>query len=155
MHHPLSGTALTVWALAVAAFDWRQRRVPNPALILVVVPALLALVVYRKGLLEIEVWESLAGFAFGTVILLPGYIAKQLGAGDVKLAAVMGLLLGIRNLLPALLVAGLTIGLMAVAAKIKFRKSENQSYRLPGAVALVVGFEWSLWHKVVMGATGQ
>jgi len=143
-------SVLTAWALVVAIFDWRRRRVPNPALILVAVPAVLALVFYRKGLLGAGVVESLVGFAFGAVILLPGYLSKQIGAGDVKLAALLGLLLGIKSALLAMLAAGIVIGLMAVIAKVRFRKDKNPGYRLPGAVALVAGFEWSLWYGMAM-----
>ncbi|MDB5986990.1 MAG: Peptidase prepilin type [Nevskia sp.] len=132
-------SVLTAWALVVAAFDWRRRRVPNPASILVAIPAVVAPIF---GLLGADVKDGLAGFAFGAVILLPGYFGRRVGAGDVKLTVVLGLLLSIRSML----VAG--------AAKISSRQKRDPHYRLPGAVALIVGFLWSLWYGRVMGALG-
>ncbi len=127
------------WALAVAVYDVTQRRVPNVLLILLAVPALLALVVNQHGLLGAGVWESLSGLGLGAAPLLAGYLSRQVGAGDVKLSALQGFVLGIGGVGKALLVSGMALGVMTVWAL--FRKKEQTArLRLPAAVALVVGF---------------
>ena len=128
-----------MWALAVAGYDVTQRRVPNVLLILLAVPALLALVINHHGLLGAGIWESLAGLVIGAAPLLAGYLIRQVGAGDVKLSGLQGFILGIGGVGKALLISGIVLGVMSAFAL--FRKKEQTPHlRLPAALALVVGF---------------
>ena len=135
---------LAIWALAVAVFDVRQRRVPNFLLILVAVPTCLMLVFDRSGPLHVGAGSAALGFAAALLLLLPGYLIGSVGAGDVKLGAVLGLLLGWSAVLWALLCAALVLGAMALAVKLRWPHLAK-TYRLPGAVALAVGFEIATW----------
>lgn len=130
---------LAVWGLAVAVYDVRQRRVPNILLILLGVPALLALVVNRQGLLGAGIWESLGGLALGAAPLLAGYLIRQVGAGDVKLSGLQGFILGAAGACEALLISGVVLGLMSLFA-MRQRNRGTPDIRLPAALALVVGF---------------
>ena len=128
-----------VWALAVAVYDVRQRRVPNFLLILLAVPAILAAIFNHRGLLGAGIWESLAGLVVGAAPLLAGYVIRQVGAGDVKLSGLQGFVLGTGSVGKALLISGIVLGLMSLL--VWLRKNEQTPHlRLPAALALVVGF---------------
>ncbi|SEQ57021.1 prepilin peptidase CpaA [Solimonas aquatica] len=103
-----------LWAALIAIYDWRRQRIANAALIVMLVPALLALFWNGKGLLGAGPGSSLCGMLLAFVVTLPAYPPRVLGAGDVKFAAVLGLLLGLQRTLEMLLWAALLLGLAAV-----------------------------------------
>ncbi len=95
---------------AATAWDFLRHRLPN---VLTVGGALLGFVLHTwlgswHGLLN-----SLAGFATGLFILLPLYALHWMSAGDVKLMAAAGSLVGWPD---ALLAVGATTGVGALAA---------------------------------------
>jgi prepilin peptidase CpaA len=59
-------------------------------------------------------WVALAGLVIGLLALLPFHMLGWMGAGDVKLFAVLGFLLGGKALLPIWIVASLLGGVHAV-----------------------------------------
>lgn len=131
---------LAVWALGIGLFDLRTSRIPNAALILLLVPALLALAVNRQGLLGAEVLSSLGGFLVGGLLMLPGYRLGKMGAGDVKFAACIGLLLGFWHSIEWVLVSLIAIGLVsAVWIAIK-QRWESLHDRLPAGFAMSLVF---------------
>lgn len=132
--------SLLVWALAIAVIDWRQRRVPNVLLLAMVLPTLGWLIWRGEGPLGVTWPASLAGLGLGLVLTLPGYLASRLGAGDVKLAATMGLVQGMPEILWTLLVAGLVLGAMSLAAVQLMGFANARQLRIPAAVALSAGF---------------
>ena len=131
---------LLLWAATVAMIDWRQRRVPNGLLLLLLAPALLMLTWRGIGLLEQGWLPSLSGFAAGLLLTLPGYAFSKLGAGDVKLAASLGLVLGWPQIGYSLLVAALLLAFMTVAALLVLGSARIRELRIPAAVALTGGF---------------
>src|SRR5215470_1769162 len=84
--------ALAATVASVAAIiDLRTRRIPN----WVTAAALIAgLVVHTVQDGAGGLGMALAGAALGAAILLPFYIGGVMGAGDVKLLAALGALLG-------------------------------------------------------------
>ncbi|WP_206362836.1 prepilin peptidase [Stenotrophobium rhamnosiphilum] len=141
MHDLVISGGLAIWAVAIAWKDWRSHRVPNVALVLLLVPALLALVVNGKGLLGVAILPSLMGFFIGGGILLPGYAIGKMGAGDVKFAACMGLLLGPLATLKMLLVFAIILGALSAAVWLVHRHvPESGKRRIAAAPALAVGF---------------
>ena len=64
---------------------------------------------------------------------------RQVGAGDVKLSGLQGLVLGVDGAGKALLVSGIVLGLMSALALLE-KTTEKPRARLPAGVALVVGF---------------
>ncbi len=141
--------ALAIWAVAVAVFDWRQRRVPNLALLAVLAPAIVVLVWRGRGLLGMPPAESLYGLLIGFGLTLPGYLLRKLGAGDVKFAAVLGLIQGGSAVLLTLLMSGLLLGAMSLLVVSWFGLRAARDLRMPAAVALSGGFllalGWSRW----------
>lgn len=129
---------LSAWAAIISWYDWKQRRVPNLALVLVLVPAVLALILQPQGLLGAARWSSLAGMALGFALTLPGYVLKRFGAGDVKFAAVLGLLLGAARGLEMVLWSSILMGL--VAAGLYYLSAAHRSHKFPAAPMLAAGF---------------
>lgn len=138
---------LVAWISAISWCDWHDRRVPNFLLLLLLVPAVLALIVNGNGLLGVERWPSLMGFLLAGGVLLPGYALSKMGAGDVKFAACLGLLLG--GLWPTvrmMLVFGIVLGAISVIMLWYYRQDADAAKRrIAAAPALALGFASQLF----------
>lgn len=132
---------VAAWAAAIAVWDLRQRRVPNLALLPAVLMLAAGFVLDGRTPLGAGWQSSLAGAVIATFLLLPGYALRKLGAGDVKMAAVLGALAGWAATIEILLFAALALGLMAIGAAGVGRRSA----RLPAAVALAAGLCIEAW----------
>jgi prepilin peptidase CpaA len=111
------------------------------ALVLVLVPAILCLIVNRHGLMQVSVINSLLGLLIAGGVLLPGYALGQMGAGDVKFAAVLGFLLGTSEVLKMLLIFGVLLGLLSALMLWRSRwEPQSRKRRIAAAPALAVGF---------------
>jgi len=132
--------ALLLWALAIAACDWRWRKVPNLLLLALLGPALAILCWRGAGLLQAPVAASLIGLVAGFGLTLPGYVTSKLGAGDVKLSAVIGFVLGWPLAGSFLLISALMLGAMAFAVVSLLGMQNAREVRIPAAVALSGGF---------------
>jgi prepilin peptidase CpaA len=120
------------------ATDVTQRRIPNPLILLGLFLGV-ALATTAAGLQGSL--ESLAGAAAGLALLLPLFAMRWLGAGDVKLMAVIGSFVGLPGVLWVVVYTGLAGGALALAARwsagrISFIGSAS---RLPYAVAIAAG----------------
>jgi prepilin peptidase CpaA len=104
-------TTLAAGALGAAAIDVRTRRVPN-ALTLSLAAAGLAFAV--AGIGRVTVLGALAGMAIGFALMLPGHLFGATGAGDVKLFAAAGALLGPAATATAFLYTALAGGALAL-----------------------------------------
>lgn len=132
--------ALIAWAAAVAVMDWRQRKVSNALLLALLLPAVGLLLLRGSGPLSVHWLLSLVGMAVGFAVTLPGYLVSKLGAGDVKLAAVMGLVVGWPLAAWVLLASGLLLGAMSLAVVMLAGLGNARALRLPAAVAFSGGF---------------
>ena len=74
-----------------AAIDIRVRRVPNA---LTMTLAMAGVALAAAGLGRLGVSAAIAGWVAGLALMLPGYLLGATGAGDVKLLAAVGALLG-------------------------------------------------------------
>jgi len=105
-------------ATAVRA-DLRSRRIPN---ILVVTGTALAFAMHAATtyagaapLAGSAWWSPLAGMAAGFALLLPLYLLRATGAGDVKLMAMVGAFVGAPTVLAATLYTLLAGGVLSLA----------------------------------------
>ena len=105
--HMALATAFSVVLLALVATDFERHLLPNRLMY----PALAAAVTLCWAWPERSAVNSLAGGALGFAIMfvlflvLPGF-----GFGDVKLAALLGLVSGLDNTLPSLLIGVVAAG---------------------------------------------
>jgi prepilin peptidase CpaA len=105
------GAAVAASAAAVAT-DIRWRRIPNAV---TVTTALAGVGLAASGLSGISVGASLAGVLVGLLLMLPGHAFGATGAGDVKLFAAAGTLLGPDRILAAFLYTAIAGGILALA----------------------------------------
>jgi prepilin peptidase CpaA len=122
---------LVAGAAAAAAIDLRTRRVPNT------LTALLALsgVTYATlGIGRLSVAAALVGFFIGLALMMPGHLLGATGAGDVKLFAAMGSLLGPAPIVGAFVYTALAGGVMAVIVAFRRRRLQRT---IGGAARLV------------------
>ena len=100
------------------AIDLRTRRIPN---VLTGATALAGLAIAAFGLGPITLWQALAGLAVGFIVMLPGHVVGATGAGDVKLFAALGTLLGAGGTLLAFFYTALAGGALALAVALHRR----------------------------------
>lgn len=139
---PLVLAAALAWAGVLAWIDWRRQRVPNVLLLPVLLLSLACLVWRGSGPLAAGTGASLAGALTG-FLLLPGYLAGKLGAGDVKLVFTLGLLQGWPAIAGTLLLAALLLGAASLWLVMQMGFAQARSLRLPAAAALCGGFAGS------------
>lgn len=150
--------AVLIAAVALAVCqDLATHRIPN-LLTFGTFGAGLALAAWGQGFDGIR--DALAGAALGLACLMPLYLARGMGAGDVKLMAAAGTFLGPSNALLAAmltLAAGAVLGIALLAWRIvELRGStgalasgpvltEIGKERFPYAAAIAAGVIATLW----------
>ena len=109
--------AMVLWGLLAAAVwhDVRRRRIPNRLVFSGALLGVLLNSVALPGVTPAGPWLALGGLAVGLGLLLPMYALKALGAGDVKLMAMVGAFLGPRPAVFAVLCSLLAGGVLALA----------------------------------------
>ncbi len=102
---------LSIFLIICACFDILYRRIPNwltyPA-------AIAALLVHFLAGGMTGLAFSLAGLGVGMALLMPLYVMKGMGAGDVKLLGVVGACLGPKQVLNAFIGTSLAGGVYAL-----------------------------------------
>ena len=113
-------TTLLLLALLLVAVttDLRSRRIPNTLVLTGTMLALAshALVMGHEGvpLAGPAWWAPLAGLVAGLLVLMPLYLMRAMGAGDVKLMATVGAFVGTPTVLAAALYTLLAGGLLTL-----------------------------------------
>jgi prepilin peptidase CpaA len=105
--------------IASAAIDLRERRVPNPLTLGI---AGLGLLLAALHTTNVGVTGALAGMGLGLALMLPGHLIGATGAGDVKLFAALGAVLGPGRTGTAFLYTAIAGGLLAVAIASRRRR---------------------------------
>jgi prepilin peptidase CpaA len=99
-----------------AVTDLRVRRVPN-WLTLGVAATGLALAALHAT--RVSLVSAVLGFVVGLIVMLPGHIIGATGAGDVKLFAALGTLLGPTRTLTAFVYTAIFGGLLALFVAVR------------------------------------
>lgn len=106
----LTALALLAIGMAVAVCDLLCRIIPNPTVLAVLAVKVLlaaAALLHLPDAPPAGLLSSLGGMGFCFVVFCaPGLMGKRVGAGDIKLAAAMGFLLGFGSALVAMVVMG-------------------------------------------------
>jgi prepilin peptidase CpaA len=109
--------AMVLLLVAVAmVFDVKSHRIPNW---LVFFGALLGLSYQAFSTYGIGAMASIQGLAVGLAAFMPLYLLRAMGAGDVKLMAMVGTYLGPLSTLGAVLTVFIAGGVLAMAAAIR------------------------------------
>jgi prepilin peptidase CpaA len=117
---------------ASAAIDLRQRRVPNWLNLCITVSGL---VLAAAHLTRVSVVGALAGFAVGFLLMMPGHLVGATGAGDVKLFAAIGTLLGPSGAVVAFMYTAILGGVLALVVAVRRGRLERT---LQGTATLVM-----------------
>lgn len=102
-----------------AIVDLRTRRVPNPLTLGI---ALLGLTLAATHVTDVSVSGALIGLALGFALMLPGHFIGATGAGDLKLFAAMGTLLGPKHIVIAFVYTALAGGVVAIIVAMRRRR---------------------------------
>jgi prepilin peptidase CpaA len=94
-----------------AIVDARNRRIPNEVSLLT---AVAGVTLAATGLSGMTLASSLLGFGLAFMLMLPGHVLGATGAGDVKLFAAAGTLLGASRVLPAFFFVAVAGGVLAM-----------------------------------------
>ncbi len=109
---------LAVLLLAAVWTDLASRRIPNQLVYAGVAGGLACQAVLPSGE---GVWVGLQGMGLGLLFFLPLYALRAMGAGDVKLMAMVGAFLGSQHVVGAVLATLVAGGVMAVVMTIRHR----------------------------------
>ena len=120
----LATGVLGVLLAAAAANDIRERRVPNRLNLTVLLGGVAVAILFSTS--KVTLLQGLMGVAVGLGVWFPMYLARLVGAGDVKLMAASGAWLGATGVLWASLWAAIAGG--------------------------VLGLVWIVWHRGVQSA---
>jgi prepilin peptidase CpaA len=107
----LAGVLFTALLVAVARSDIAARRIPNRLVGALAVLGLVAAVTVLRE--PVGLAGALAGFGLALAIWVPFWLLRVLGAGDVKLAAAIGVWLGPAGVVEASVLATLAGGVLA------------------------------------------
>ena len=130
---PSNMIVLTTVAIGVtsgALIDLWTRRVPNE---LTVALTLTGFATAVSGVSDLTFLASLAGFALGLGLMLPPFIIGGTGAGDVKLFAAIGALIGPMPIAIAFLYTAMAGGVFALVVAIRrqrLRKTIGDAARI-------------------------
>ena len=111
--------ALATGALVATVVDIRERRIPN---LLTGSMAAVGVALAAAGWSGVSVGASLAGMLAGLLLMLPGHALGATGAGDVKIMAAVGAVLGVHVIVNAFLFTALAGGVLAIAVAIRRRR---------------------------------
>jgi prepilin peptidase CpaA len=118
---------------AATIVDIRTRRIPNE---LTAALAGIGLGLSVAGVSGIPVWASMLGFVVGLALMMPGHVLGATGAGDVKLMAAVGAIVGPALVVTAFLFTAVAGGVLAVIVAARRRRL---SATLAGTGRLVAG----------------
>ncbi len=109
----VAGALLVPLAGIITYYDIRYRRIPNVFVLATLISGVI-LSTYWGGVGGLK--SSLGGFAFAFGLMLLMHIFGAMGAGDVKLFAAIGSVVGLDHVVPTFLVVLLTGGVLALVS---------------------------------------
>ena len=113
--------------------DLRTRRIPNE---LTATLAGIGVGLAATGVSGVSLWGSMLGFATGLALMMPGHLLGATGAGDVKLMAAFGAIVGPNLVITAFLFTAIAGGVLAIVVAIRRRRL---TATLAGTGRLVAG----------------
>ena len=111
--------AVAAGALAATIVDLRSRRIPN---LLTAGMAGVGIGLAASGISGLTPAASLFGIVLGLALMMPGHLLGATGAGDVKLMAAVGAIVGPAIVVSAFLFSAIAGGVLAIAVAIRRRR---------------------------------
>jgi len=105
--------------LVAVVVDIRSRRIPN---VLTATMAGLGIGLAAAGVTGVSLIGSIVGLIFGFGLMLPGHVLGATGAGDVKLMAAAGTLVGPVVVFKAFLFTAVAGGVLALAVAVRRKR---------------------------------
>jgi prepilin peptidase CpaA len=118
----VSKTAFVTIAAGVivaTVIDIRTRRIPNE---LTAAMAGIGVGLAATGVSGVPLWASMVGFMLGLALMMPGHLLGATGAGDVKLMAAIGAIVGPAMVVSAFLFTAIAGGVLAVVVAMRRRR---------------------------------
>lgn len=112
--------------------DVASRRIPNTVSVATAATGILLAMAGASG---VTLLSSLVGFAMGFVLMLPGHLLGATGAGDVKLFAAAGAVLGAGQMVQAFFFVAVAGGVLACGVawwRGRFARTMRHAARLCG-----------------------
>jgi len=104
--------AVAAGGVASVVVDLRSRKVPN---VITFGIALVGMALAAGHVSDMSLGAAFGGLALGLALMLPGHLIGGTGAGDVKLFAALGTLLGPMRIMEAFLYTAIAGGFIAIA----------------------------------------
>jgi prepilin peptidase CpaA len=108
--------AVAAGALIATVVDVRTRRIPNT---LTATMAAVGVGLAATGVSGLSLWASLFGLVVGLSLMMPGHLLGATGAGDVKLMAAVGAIVGPALVVSAFLFSAVAGGVLAVVIALR------------------------------------
>ena len=105
---------VVAFVVVAAVFDVRTHRIPNWLVLLGAITCIAGQMI-QPALLDFGIAGALKGSAVGFALLLPLYLVRATGAGDVKLMAMVGAYLGPWGIASAAILSFIAGGVLALA----------------------------------------
>jgi prepilin peptidase CpaA len=128
---PIAVSAVVGTGASSAVVDLYTRRIPN---VLTFGVAAFGVLVAGLHLGALTVTQAFLGLTVGLALMLPGHLIGATGAGDVKLFAAIGTLIGPQGIVMAFLYTALAGGALAIVVAVRRRALQQTVDR---AVTLV------------------
>ncbi len=130
----INGALLIPLAVIITYYDVRYRRIPNAFVLAALISGLVVntLLGGLSGALA-----SLGGCAFAFALMFMLHLFGAMGAGDVKLFAAIGAIIGSSLVLPTFLIVALTGGVLAVLTMIRAGSVRATLFRV---LQILIGF---------------
>ena len=122
-----------------AVVDLYTRRIPNALTFGVAAFGLLAAAL---GVGQLTAGQAFLGLVVGLLLMLPGHVIGATGAGDVKLFAAIGTLLGPRAMVSAFLYTAIAGGALAIVISLQrrlLRETVGRAFALVRTAGASVG----------------
>lgn len=111
--------ALVSGVCVATVVDIRSRRIPNT---LTATMAGIGLGLAAAGVSGVSLPAAMGGFLLGMALMLPGHAIGATGAGDVKLMAAVGAIVGVSMVVTVFLFTAIAGGVLAVAVALRRRQ---------------------------------
>jgi prepilin peptidase CpaA len=104
-------SALLIFVLIAAIYDAATQKIPNWTVLLIVLLGMGWNIFFAQGL---GIRDTGLGLLVGFMLMLPSYVFGGMGAGDVKLIAAIGSVVGINLVLDLVLYSYMAMFVMAI-----------------------------------------